>query len=394
MSETNKLAIVVVAYNRTDTVGRLLNFLKNAQYNNKLVTLIISVDKSNTDIVEKYADSFVWPHGEKKVAKHSTNMGLRNHMLSLGKYFDEFDALCVLEDDIIVAPSFFLYSLACVECYADNNDIAGISLYNFPINYHNLRRFEPLKDKHDVYFMNCAMSWGEVWLKKQWCNFYEWYKCNDEEFSYNPYLPRSICSWGKKSWLKYHTRYCIENNKYFVFPYMALSTNPGEVGTHNSSQSNNLFQCSLQYGIKENFCLPITIADGVKYDGFFENKSLASVLKLSEDEVCIDLNGLKKNIEDKRYWLTTENSNYKIIRQFALRFHPMEYNILFNVLGDVIKLYDTHIKNTNECNKKNHRILYDSYFHTSVDFIRRYGVLQIVKDCFKLIWDKVVVRVK
>ena len=388
MIPVNNLAIIVVAYNRTDTVSRLLNSLENATYNDRSVTLIISVDKSNTDVVEKFADEFVWSHGEKRVAKHAVNMGLRKHMLSLGKYFDEFDALCILEDDILVASSFYLYALACVEKYSNNPEIAGISLYNFPINYHNLKRFEPLKDKHDVFFMNCAMSWGEVWLKQQWLQFYEWYKVNDEEFVDSPHLPHSICSWGRKSWLKYHTRYCIENNKYFVFPYTALSTNPGEVGIHNKQEYSNLFQCSLLNGVQKCYRLPITVDEGIKYDGFFENKSLPSILAISENDICIDLNGVKGNREKKRYWLTLECQHYKVIRQFALRYHPMENNIILNIQGNTIKLYDTTINKSNKHNRKNYRLLYDSYFNMSVDFMRSYGVLNIVIDAIKLVWSK------
>lgn len=388
MRRANKLAIVVVAYNRTDTVSRLLSCLEKAIYNDKPVTLIISVDKSNTDVVEKFADDFLWSHGEKRVAKHAINMGLRNHMLSLGKYFEEFDALCILEDDIVVAPSFYLYALACVEKYSNNDEIAGISLYNFPINYHNLKKFEPLKDKHDVFFMNCAMSWGEVWLKYQWNQFYDWYKLNDAEFGDSPHLPHSICSWGKKSWLKYHTRYCIEQNKYFVFPYTALATNPGEAGIHNRHAYNNLFQCSLLSGIQETYRLPATVEDGIRYDGFFENKTLPSILAFSENDICLDLNGVKRNRENKRYWLTLECLNYKIVRQFALRYHPMENNIMLNIPGDTIKLYDTTINTSNKHNRKNNRLLYDSYFNTSVDFIRRYGILNIIKDLIQLIWSK------
>ena len=46
------IAIAVVAYNRLDSVERLLNTLLSANYS-QTVPLIISIDKSNTDSVEK-----------------------------------------------------------------------------------------------------------------------------------------------------------------------------------------------------------------------------------------------------------------------------------------------------------------------------------------------------
>lgn len=66
------LAIVVVAYNRTDSVSRLLGSLAKAHYSIP-APLIISIDKSNTDDVAKLADSFEWEHGPKRVIKHQQN---------------------------------------------------------------------------------------------------------------------------------------------------------------------------------------------------------------------------------------------------------------------------------------------------------------------------------
>ena len=86
-----KIAIVVVAYNRVKSLERILNSLVHADIDN--ATLIISIDKSNTNSVELYAESFVWPYGEKRVIKHTNNLGLRTHILSVGQLFNEFDAI-------------------------------------------------------------------------------------------------------------------------------------------------------------------------------------------------------------------------------------------------------------------------------------------------------------
>lgn len=57
-------------------------------------------------------------------------------MLGLGKWLDEFDAIVVLEDDVVVAEDFWYYVCQCVDVYESNEDIAGVSLYGFSINYH------------------------------------------------------------------------------------------------------------------------------------------------------------------------------------------------------------------------------------------------------------------
>lgn len=80
-------------------------------------------------------------------------------MLKCGEFTKEYDGLIVLEDDVFVAPSFYLYARACVEVYSDDR-IAGVSLYSFGVNYHNMLPFVPLRSESDVYLMQNAQSWG------------------------------------------------------------------------------------------------------------------------------------------------------------------------------------------------------------------------------------------
>ena len=174
------IAIIAIAYNREQSLQRLLTSLNAARYPEKDVTLIISIDKSDTDIVERAADAFVWKHGTKRVKKHEQNLGLLRHIMSQGEELDRYDAVIILEDDIVVSPAFYDFVEQCVAKYHDNDDIAGISLYNFPLNYMTELPFEPEKDGHDVFMMNTAQSWGEVWMRRQWRDFHSWYEQNTE----------------------------------------------------------------------------------------------------------------------------------------------------------------------------------------------------------------------
>lgn len=330
-----KIAICIIAYNRIDSLKRVLSSLEQAYYEEE-VPLIISIDKSNTTVVENFATNYSWKNGAKRVIAHPENLGLRKHVLKCGELLNEYDALIVLEDDTSVAPSFYYYAKQCVEKFSSNNDIAGISLYNFPLNYINRLPFHPLQSDSDVYLMKCAQSWGQVWMKKQWFAFIEWYNKNSEEFGEKTYLPKPLCKWPKSSWLKYHTRYCVENNKYFVYPYIALSTNNSDKGTH-VGKPNTLFQSYMLYGEKKYFNLNPTI----KYDVFFENENLIDILKFKESELCIDFYGEKQNRQHKKYWLTRTPHNYHIIDSFALTFNPYELNIIHNNKGSDIYLCDT-----------------------------------------------------
>lgn len=380
------IAIVVVAYNRVDSLSRLLNSLNKAIYDES-VTLIISVDKSDINDVELFANDYTWPYGDKIVDTHSTNLGLRQHMMSLGKWFERFDAIIVLEDDIVVSPNFFTFARQAVDKYRNCPEIAGISLYSFSINYQTGKPFSPIKVEYDAFFMNCAMSWGEIWMKDSWNLFYNWY-LDHLDFPYKPELPKSICSWNQKSWLKYHTRYCIENNKYFVFPYVALTTNYGDAGEHNSGNTKSVYQVEMQQGIKKEYSLPVLDSTAVFYDGFFENKSLYTDLSLDEDQLCLDLNGERGNRLKKDYWLTTEIRDFRIVKSFGLNFRPIELNIKNDNPGNQIYLYDTRIKEKNTCPSNSNALLYKYHIQSLLLLIKDYGVRHLLKELMSYLKPK------
>lgn len=329
------IAICCIAYNRVESLRRLLNSLNSANYNEK-VPLVISVDKSDTYDVENLAKSFEWKYGEKRIIRHQKNLGLRKHVLSCGELLNEFEAIIVLEDDVIVSPAFYQYSKQCVEHFYNDNRIAGISLYGWSMNSHNFFPFIPIKNNSDVYLLQLAQSWGQVWMRRQWKEFIDWYNKSFAPFCLQPHLPRSICYWSDKSWLKYHIKYCIEKQKYFVYPYCSLSSNNSEKGEHNKEVST-MFQVPMLYEYKTEF----NIRPSIIYDAFFENELLYEVLHIDRALLCVDLYGNKGNREGKRYWLSTRKLGYEVIRSFGLQYKPLEINVIANVQGKAIFLYDT-----------------------------------------------------
>ena len=337
-----KIAICVISYNRPASTLRCLSAIKQGHYDNDNVDLIISIDYSGDNTVQQVANDFVWKHGQKRIIAYKENLGLREHILKCGDLTQAYDALIVLEDDIVVSPAFYRYAKATVNKYSDNDNIAGISLYSFGINYHNMLPFMPMPSDSDVYLMQNAQSWGQIWMPRQWKAFMDWYEQNTDDFPEMPHLPKSICSW-RKSWLKYHTRYCIEKDKYFVYPYISLSTCFSDTGEHTSVTSS-IIQVPLCSGDKHLF----NIAPSIKYDAFFENKSLSTSLGLNDRELCTDIYGEKGNRTTSRYWLTREIHNYKILAAFGLQLKPVEENIIHKIVGTDVFLYDTHVVSHNQ----------------------------------------------
>lgn len=377
-----KLGIVVVTYNRINSLIRLLSSLDKSYYNEE-VDLILSIDKSKTDKVEAFADEFEWSHGQKIVCKHQKNLGLKAHILSVGNWLEKYDAIVVLEDDLVVSPFYYQYAKQTVTKYAHESKVAGISLYNFAINYQNGLPFEPVKDTNDVFFMQCAMSWGQIWMRDSWNRFLKWYDQN-LQFTPSAVVPRALYKFGEKSWLKFHTRYCIENDLYFVYPYTSLSTNFSDQGTnHNNVRGGNptINQVRLQKGAGVlSYRLPSFDESKVKYDGFFENQYLYAELNFNEDDLCLDLNGENLNQSEKRYWLTTIKKDYKVIQSFGLAYKPIEENVLQHIPGQEIYLYDTSVREKNTSIPNNDRYLFLYRIGSMVQLLRSYGLWKAVSD--------------
>lgn len=384
----NNIAIVVIAYNRIESLKRLLHSLESARYpENTDVPLIISVDKSDSDEVEKFADGYDWRFGPKTVKKHERNLGLRNHILSQGKELDKYDAIVVLEDDIVVSPAFFEYAQQTIDKYYDNKDIAGISLYSFPLNNYTGFPFEPMKDGNDVFFINMAQSWGQIWMKNQWKEFEKWYKKNTE-FAFSEDIPEQLFGWTK-SWLKYHTRYCAERDKYFVYPYHSFSSNCGETGVHSKKKYAS-FQTSMQLLIESNLKLPDSPSESVRYDIFLENKDLYKALNVNENECCLNINGIRKIKKGQRYCLSTIPMPYRIIKSYGLSYHPIEYNVFLGNKGVGIWLYDLLSPSSKPANN-DWRSIFISYHYRIfgiMPILKRYGLKSLCKDFFNAVKNK------
>lgn len=338
-----RLALVAVAYNRIGSLARLLGSLERADYGGDEVTLIISVDRSDSDVVERYARDYRWPYGPKRVKTHAERMGLREHMLSQGREeLDEFDAIAVLEDDIVVSPAFYSYAMQCIERYADVDAVAGISLYAFPLSNLTYRPFEPLKGEHDVYFMRIAQSWGEIWTRRAWRQFYAWYERNID-FGPHPDVPAPMFAWDR-SWLKYHTRYCIETGRYFVYPYFAVSSNCGDTGTHSGARGGSaIFQTNMQT-LPVTLRLPDSPAESVRYDAFFEYEGLHDLPGLGTEECRLDLNGFRGPDPERPYCLSCRPLPYAVVKSYGLVRRPPEANVLLGEPGEGLWLYDTRKK--------------------------------------------------
>lgn len=329
-----KYGIVAIGYNRPDSMNRLLSALECSDYMGQDISLIVSIDNCGNDAVEQAAKAAKWSHGDKIVRTFPERQGLRNHILKCGSYMEEYDldAVAVFEDDVVPAPVFFSYMTQCVEQYGDNESIAGISLYSHRINVNAKRPFLPQPSKYDVFFMQFAQSWGQVWMREQWKAFSDWYASAENDHIFHPgKLPSFVCRWPKTSWLKYHIKYCVEKNKYFVYPYFSYATCYSEAGEHTGSTTSRL-QVPMQTQVVESLRLPEQATNGIVYDAFFEYRD--------DSDVCFDIYGMKTDYSGKSKVLTAKKLPWKVLSTYALTLKPHEMNYLNGLPGDGLYLYE------------------------------------------------------
>ena len=332
-----KIAVVVVAYNRPTETRRLIDSICAAYYDNDKVDLIVDIDKGELqeDIVSEI-QTINWRHGEYNIIKRDEKMGLRPHIYACGAYTRQYDAVIVLEDDILVAESYYLFAKNACVYYDDDERVSQISLYAYAVNEFESRPFYPEKNASDVYMIQVAQSWGECWTKRMWNAFTESDSYAKESFTYKDSLHNRVNAWKKTSWKKNFFHYLIDSDTYVVYPYYSFVTNYSEQGEHCKKRIPD-YHVVMQTGVVKEYKL-LPFHDCVKYDSFFER-----VLDAECDEynnICMDLYGSKTSYGNASYLISTKSLPYRTIETYGLIRRPHEVNVVQKERGEGIFVYD------------------------------------------------------
>lgn len=338
------IVIIAVGYNRPNAMKRLLFSLNEADYCDDKVDLVISIDKGERQAeIIKVAEELNWEYGKKHIRAFSERQGLRSHILQCGALAKKYDAVVVLEDDLIVSKGFYSYCKQMIEFYDSNYKIAGISLYKHRINHGVNRPFDVAEGVADVFFMQVAQSWGQCWTSRMWEEFERWYDQNDGEIIPDATYPEYMARW-ERSWLKYNTKYLVETGKYFVYPYKSLTTNHTDAGEHSIVSCNDCQVPMLEETMEYRCC---SFEDGVKYDVFFERVGIEDKVFPELNGVkLLDLMGLRKSFGDADFLFSVQSLPYCVIKEIRLCYRPLEFNLLKPLDGKGIFVYDLRKKAT------------------------------------------------
>ncbi|MCR5733379.1 MAG: glycosyltransferase [Lachnospiraceae bacterium] len=362
--QDNKIAVVIIAYEREASLRRLLDSVSDAIYpENADIPLIISIDKGDNDRVKALADSFEWKHGEKRVIAHDERLGLKAHVLKCGDLTGEYGSVILLEDDLFVSPNYYLYTEQAFKVCADDERIGGISLYNHLFNVHVREPFYAIDDGYDNYYMQFASSWGQAYNERMWNGFKDYLKTNDNRDISGSDIPKNVSGWSDRSWLKYNIRYLIDKDMYFLYPRVSLTTNFMDEGEH-SDKTNTDLQVPLMCRKKTDYSFS-SIEDSMSvYDAFFENtylkKTLSKTLDASADDIVIDLYGTKDTDDQKsRYLLSSKSLPKKAVKSYGRILRPLDANICFDMKGEDLFLYDLSEDAKAPVLNETGRLLYD-----------------------------------
>jgi glycosyltransferase involved in cell wall biosynthesis len=325
------IAIVVVTYNRPKSLQRLLKSLSSANYSgNHSINLIISVEGYASEECTFIAEKFKWGHGTLKVLRNTSKLGLKKHILKCGDLSANHDAIILLEDDIVVSPQFYQYAQSAYDFYKNDDRIAGIALYRPVFNEVACTPFEPIDDGNDVFFMQVPCSWGQLFTRKHWFNFTDYYNSRYDS-SHSHSLPEAVQLWpDDESWKKTYYSYLTNSHLYFVYPRSGLSTNFGDSGV-NITEMKTVFQSSLLVNEKKFRFVTLEKSFSI-YDAFFEIEGAVYSKLLNNDlSVSFDLNGTKKSVNINTEYLISCRKCKNVIEKYSISCYPYELNILLAI---------------------------------------------------------------
>eukprot|EP00924_Labyrinthula_sp_SR-Ha-C_P007157 snap_masked-scaffold_8-processed-gene-10.46-mRNA-1 protein AED:1.00 eAED:1.00 QI:0/-1/0/0/-1/1/1/0/609 len=260
------LRVIVLTYNRAESLNRLLNSLNNAIYLNHKVDIDIFIDKPsdgkiNFDVVQTSED-FNWKHGKKAVHQREKNAGLRKQWIhtwnesiflsSSGQEElrkDTKEICLILEDDLSVSPFFYIYFKTMHKKYYFQKNIAGITLQRGNLCANNCPELQGGPISSGSFRYNLVGSWGYSPFARHWINFIDFVNNFDEQKVspvvldlkpsqwYKKFTAKGRCPGANCMWTMLHLKYTATHVDRFTIYAKAgekktLATNHQEVGLH------------------------------------------------------------------------------------------------------------------------------------------------------------------
>jgi len=251
-----KLApIALFTYNRPWHTKQTIEALKKNELANKSELFIFSDFPKNKDAeknvkeVRKYL-KMITGFKSIKIIKRKENFGLAKSIISgVTKIVKKYGKIIVLEDDIVTSKYFLKYMNKALDLYKDENKVASISGYIYPI-----------KSKlSGSFFLKKTNSWGWATWKRAWDLFEEngqkllnelKEKKLEKEFEINGSYPftkmlKDQIKGKNDSWAIQWYASIFLKNKLVLYPKYSLVQNVGFDDTGIHCDSSKMFNVNL-----------------------------------------------------------------------------------------------------------------------------------------------------
>jgi len=248
--------VIVLTFNRSSSLQRLLTSLEEAVYNGSNVDLDIFIDKpkDGTPLDEetlRVGVESTWSHGEKTVLARKVHAGL------VAQWIDTWqpragmnDHVMLLEDDLEVSPWYFIWWRNAQRRYGHRPDIAGCTLQRGTLRARQTTLKTPLNvsETYETFLYPLVGSWGYAPRRESWMQFREWYHKNGTNPSFHPYVEGlKPTEWYKSQeakgtmWTMHYIWFCDKNKLFVVYANLknkwTLCSNWREAGLHYSNSN-------------------------------------------------------------------------------------------------------------------------------------------------------------
>ena len=265
------LLIVILAWNRPESLRRLLNSLKLADYGAAPASMEVrfALDGTGNTTMDNemnaVIDTLRWPHGNVFVRRRTARAGLRENVLGSWTGAEGRPGV-MLEDDIEVSALWWHWAQAGLSRYAHLPALVGVSLFtpdDMNEAYENggtrgAGGWEPscswqsrsyrrgaAHDTASAVLFGQPCSWGAVLLPDHWRAFLE----RADTLRRAARLPQLPCPkdkprschvvanrWGRNSWKRLLILHMMERGLVMAYPNLpgrtSFSTNHVEPGLH------------------------------------------------------------------------------------------------------------------------------------------------------------------
>ncbi|WAQ99702.1 hypothetical protein MAR_024075, partial [Mya arenaria] len=173
------LRVIVITYNRPQSLDRLLQSLNKAEYDNDNVKFEIWLDRSIYGQISKdtltTARNFRVSYGRCSIIVHSTHVGIQGQWLNTWEPSAQSREMAViLEDDLTVSPFFYKYLKLVHNKYDSRRDVSGFSLQGTSLRHSDGHCCLNVATENKVFLYPTLGTTGFSPKRDSWFMFKSW----------------------------------------------------------------------------------------------------------------------------------------------------------------------------------------------------------------------------